>query len=140
VTACNNAAEIAREPADFVYVGLLDLALSRGEGNVFRPLADGTADRLRETFATPRFGIGGVTVVDGGSPVPCRMLLGELARLDTHIAFARRSFKRDTADRDLSVEQDRLRTTWRTLRQRDPASVEDDHRNFVVRFGASLPR
>jgi hypothetical protein len=140
VTACDNAAEIAREPADFVYVGLLDLALSRAERNVFGPLADGTAERLRSVFATPRFGIGGVTVVDGGAPVPCRVLLGELARLDTDIAFARRSFKRDTADRDLSLEHDRLRSAWRELRQRTPAAVEADHRDFVARFGLSVPR
>ena len=61
--ACRAAADIATQPVDFVYVGLLDLAISRREGNVFRALADGTADRLCEAFAGVRFGIGGVTAI-----------------------------------------------------------------------------
>lgn len=140
VAACDNAEEIAREPVDFVYVGLLDLAVARREGNVFRPLADGTADRLRQIFGASRFGIGGVTVVDGGSPVPCLALLGEMARLETDVAFARRSFKRDAAHRDLRVEHERLRVAWNDLRRRDQASVAADHRAFVTRFGGSWPR
>lgn len=140
VAACANADEIARAPVDFVYVGLLDLAVARREGNVFRPFADGTADRLREIFATTRFGIGGVTVIDGGSPVPCRTLLGEMARLETDVAFARRSFKRDAAHRDLGVEHERLRAAWDELLQRDSAAVAADHRDFVTRFGGSWAR
>lgn len=138
--ACRLAGEIARVPVDFVYVGLLDLAISRHEGNIFRPLADGTADRLREAFAGTRFGIGGVTVVDGGSPVACHLLLGELARLHATFAFARRSFTRDIAGRDLAAELGRLQILWDALFARDPDRVARDHANFAARFGASAPR
>lgn len=138
--ACEQAAEIARVPVDFVYVGLLDLAIDRDEGNVFRPLADGTADRVRECFADTRFGIGGVTVVDGGTPVPCAALLGELARLRTDFVFARRSFKRDMAGRDMALEYQRIRATWQALVARDMPHVDADHDDFVRRFGASQPR
>lgn len=140
VDACRLATEIARVPVDFVYVGLLDLAISRRERNLFRPLADGTADRVREAFADTRFGIGGVTVVDGGAPVACRVLLGELARLHTTFAFARRSFTRDMAGRDLAVELHRLQVEWDNLLARDPADVARDHADFAARFGGSWPR
>ncbi len=138
--ACRLAGEIARVPVDFVYVGLLDLAISRHEGNIFRPLADGTADRVREAFAGTRFGIGGVTVVDGGSPVACQVLLGELARLRAAFAFARRSFTRDTAGRNLAIEFGRLQMLWEALFARDPDRVARDHADFAARFGGSQPR
>lgn len=138
--ACRNAAEIARVAPAFVYVGLLDLAISRCEGNVFRPLADGTADRLRDHFADTPFGIGGVTVADKGSPVPCPALLGEVARLRGHFVFARRSYLRDTVGRDLTEEGARLRALWCNLARRDSTSVERDHEEFARRFGRSCPR
>lgn len=141
VAACNRAHEIARVPVDFVYVGLLDLAIDRREGNVFRPLADGTADRVRDCFDDDtRFGIGGVTVVDGGSPVPCAALMGELARLRTDFVFARRSFKRDMLGRDMADECQRIRATWNSLRTRPSVRVEADHEHFVRHFGESWPR
>jgi hypothetical protein len=140
VEACRNASEIARAGPAFVYVGLLDLAISRGEGNVFRPLADGTADRLREQFAGTRFGIGGITVADGGSPVPCAVLMAEMARVRSDFVFARRSYLRDTAGRDLVEEGARLRTLWCQLNARDAARVARDHDEFVERFGQSWAR
>ena len=124
-------------PVDFVYVGLLDLAISRREGNPFRALADGTADRVREAFAATRFGIGGVTTVDAGCPVPALDLLGELARLDADFAFARRSFLRDTAGRDLGAECRRIDEAWQALGRRDAAQVAADHARFVREHGAS---
>lgn len=138
--ACDRAREIARVPVDFVYVGLLDLAIGRREGNVFRSLADGTASRLRECFEGTRFGIGGVTVIDGGAPVPCPVLMGELARLRTDFVFARRSFKRDIRGRDMAVEHQRIQATWRALLSRDAARIDADHDAFVERYAASRAR
>lgn len=138
--ACRNAAQIARVEPAFVYVGLLDLAISRREGNVFRPFADGTADRLRDHFANTPFGIGGVTVADKGSPVPCPVLLGEVARLRSEFVFARRSYLRDTVGRDLVEEGARLRALWCELVRRDPAHVERDHEEFARRFGRACGR
>ncbi len=137
--ACREAKAIAALPLDFVYVGLLDLAIGRREGNPFRILADGTADRVREAFAGTRFGIGGVTAVDAGSPVPAIHLLGELARLDADFAFARRSFLRDMSDRDVAFELARIGEAWQALRRRDAARVAADHARFVREYGASRP-
>jgi hypothetical protein len=119
---------------------LLDLAIDRQEANVFRPLVDGTADWLRECFASTRFGIGGVTVVDCGLPVPCAVLMGELARLRTDYVFARRSFKRDMAGRDMGAECARIAATWAALQARDQTTVAREHDEFARRFGAARPR
>lgn len=137
--ACRAVKAIAALPLDFAYVGLLDLAICRGEGNPFHILVDGTADRVREAFAGIRFGIGGVTAIDAGSPVPAIDLLGELARLETGFVFARRSFRRDMADRDLDVEVARIGQAWQRLRSRDAAQVAADHARFVREYGTSRP-
>jgi hypothetical protein len=137
--ACRALEAMAAVPVDFVYVGLLDLAIGRREGNPFRALVDGTADRVREAFAGIRFGIGGVTAVDAGCPVPAIDLLGELARLDADFAFARRSFLRDTAGRDVAVEVARIGQAWQALRGREAAQVAADHARFAREYGASRP-
>ena len=137
--ACRAVEAMAAVPVDFVYVGLLDLAIDRREGNPFHTLVDGTADRVREAFAGTRFGIGGVTAIDAGCPVPAIDLLGELARLDADFAFARRSFLRDTAGRDVAVEVARIGEAWQALRDREAAQVAADHARFAREYGASRP-
>lgn len=120
------APELARLPLDRVYVGLNDLAISRGSASLFDAVADGTVEALLEVFAGHRFGFGGVTVVDGGFPVPCRLLLAEMARLDCAFSFLRRSFKRDLAGRDPAEEVRRIGELWRRLRERSAAEVAAD--------------
>jgi hypothetical protein len=122
--ACRDA--LARLPVELVYVGLNDLAISRGLGNIFESLVDGTVEQIREAFPSVEFGLAGVTVVDGGSPIPSRLLIGEMARLDCHFTFLRRSFKRDTVDRDLGVEVARIQQLWRTLLGRRPTEIAAD--------------
>ena len=138
--ACDNATELSRMPLDFVYVGLLDLAISKGEGNVFRPLADGTAMYLRDLFHQTQFGIGGLTVVDRGHPVPCLALMGELSRLRCDFTFVRRSFKRDIVGRDMTHECRRIERAWQRLLARSQSETAADHRIFVERYGASAAR
>lgn len=106
--AVRAAGALARLPLSCVYVGLNDLAIERGTATIFAPLADGTLDGLRAAFAGTRFGFGGLTLPDAGSPLPCRLLIGELARLRCHFAFLRRSFYRDMAGRDPALEVPRL--------------------------------
>lgn len=125
------APELARLPLDRVYVSLNDLATSRGSASLFDAVADGSLAVLRRTFAGHRFGFGGVTVVDGGHPLPCRLLLGEMARLECHFSFLRRSFKRDVAERDMRTEIRRIRELWRELRDRPPHRQEADHLAFL---------
>ena len=121
-----SAPELARLPLDRVYVGLNDLAISRGSASLFDAVADGTVEALREIFAGHRFGFGGVTVVDGGFPVPCRLLLAEMARLDCAFSFLRRSFKRDVAGRDPAEEVRRIEELWGRLGERSAEEAAAD--------------
>lgn len=103
------AGELARLPLSRVYVGLNDLAIERGTPTIFAPLHDGLLDELRERFAAVRFGFGGLTLPEAGAPIPCRLLLAELARLRADFTFLRRSFYRDVAGRDPEQEAARIR-------------------------------
>jgi hypothetical protein len=125
--ALNNLAGLAREQIDFVYVGLNDLAISRGSRSIFHSLVDGTVERIREVFADVPFGCAGVTAVDCGWPLPAQLILAELARLDCSFSFARRSFRQDMADRDLTFEMNRIQATWMKLWRRSLAEIQADH-------------
>lgn len=131
VAACVHAEELARLPLRLVYVGLNDLAISRGRRFIFEAVADGTVERLRGVFRRQRFGFGGMTVVDAGCPVPARLLLAEMARLDCDFTFLRRSFRRDIATRNWSLERERLAAEWRVLRARGPAQADRDRQRLL---------
>lgn len=117
--ALRNAAELARLPLSRVYVGLNDLAIERGSPSIFEPLVDGTLDRLRPLFDVP-FGAAGLTLPEGGDPVPCRVLMSELARLEVDFSFLRRSYHRDAAGRDPRVEIPRIRGALRAAAAAGP--------------------
>jgi hypothetical protein len=89
-------------PLARVYVGLNDLSIERGDRHLFAPLADGTLDRLRAVFDDLPFGFGGLTHPDLGHPMPCRLLIAEMARLGAGFTFLRRSFIRDAHRHDLT--------------------------------------
>lgn len=113
-------------PLQAVFVGLNDLAISRGESFIFSALCDGSLDRVRSAMSRPAFGFGGATCIDCGDPIPCRMLLGELAALGGAFTFMRRSFRRDIVGRDVAQELERLQATWRELLNRSPVEVAQD--------------
>jgi len=129
---------ISRLPLDVVYVGLNDLAISRGYVSLFEGLADGTVDRVRSAFPRARFGFGGVTTVDGGAPIPALELLGEIERVGCDFSFLRRSFRRDVAGRDAAAEVARIRSAWRRLRARNAAEREHDRRAVCARIAACV--
>lgn len=110
--------QLAALPFDRVYVGLNDLAICRGSNSIFDALTDGTVEALRRHFTGREFGFGGVTVTDGGHPVPGYLLLAEMARLGCSFSFLRRSFKRDVRARDMSLEVTRIHAMWRRLTTR----------------------
>lgn len=137
------AHRLAELPLAQVYVGLNDLAISRGlrsdggeieGGEIFDAVADGTVQSLRRTFARHDFGFGGVTVAGGGSPVPCRLLMAEMSRLGCTFSFLRRSFKRDVKGRDMGAEVARIHELWRRLGRRSPSEVDHDHEELLDRL------
>lgn len=120
------APRLARLPLSMVYMGLNDLALSRGTG-LFDSVRDGTVERVRRCFEHCRFGFGGLTVADGGVPLPTRLLALEMSRLRCDFTFLRRSFKADVVGRDMGREISRLRELLAGGGRRAPQQVQADH-------------
>jgi hypothetical protein len=134
--AVANAAALARLPITRAYLGLNDLAIERQARSIFAAVADDTVERVRRWFTVP-FGFGGLTLPEGGFPIPCRLLMGEMARLACHYSFLRRSFHRDARGRELAVEIPRLLGELRALTARAPLEV-DAHRHALRQAIASL--
>ena len=130
--ACACATELASFPLAMVYVGLNDLAIARGSRSIFSALADGTVDRLRECFSSHAFGAAGLTRLDAGAPIPFALLLAELERLDCRFTFARRSFERDMAERDIAAELAKIDRAWDALRLRTAAERQATHARFAA--------
>lgn len=124
--AVARAKELAALPVDCAYVGLNDLGLARGSRDIFAAIVDGTVERVREAFAGTRFGFGGVTVVDGGRPVPCRLLMAEMSRIGCDFGFLRRSFKHDVRGRDMAAEVARIQREFARMSARTQAEVAAD--------------
>jgi len=122
--------DIAALPLTRAYIGLNDLAIDRGSTNIFEPLVDGTVELVREQLSIP-FGFAGLTVADGGTPIPCRLLIAELARLDCAFSFLRRSYHADIRGRDPAREIPRLRAALDAATLRTAAEVAEDRDALV---------
>ena len=122
-----NAAALARQPLARVYVGLNDLAIERQSMSIFEAVRDGTVERLRGIFDVP-FGFAGLTLPYGGSPIPCRLLMAEMARLQSHFTFLRRSFFRDTRGQDPAIAIPIIQGAVRESRRRSDQESQRDHR------------
>jgi hypothetical protein len=113
--AVDRAAALGRFPLARVYVGLNDLSIDRGHGNIFSAVADGTIDAVRDHFAAP-FGFGGLTIPERGNPVPCRLLIAEMVRLRCSFSFLRRSFLRDVRIEDFEPATRSIRAAIAEMR------------------------
>jgi hypothetical protein len=123
--------QLSALPLSRVYVGLNDLAIDRKIQNIFMSVADGTLDEVRGGFHQP-FGFAGLTLPDAGSPLPCRLLISENARLRSAFTFLRRSFIRDTAGKDLAVETPKLLEALSAASSRSGEELERDHRELIA--------
>ena len=128
---------LVSRPVSRVYLGLNDLMIDRGGGCLFAALVDGTADRVQSasTASGRPFGVAGLTRPDAGRPVPCRLLLGELARIGASFTFLRRSFHSDTAGRRLCVEVPRILEAVREARHRPREAVMADRAELELVVG-----
>ena len=129
--AVEQAAALAARPLSRVYVGLNDLRIHRRSTQLFRPLVDGTVAGVRAHVAMP-FGVAGLTLPGGGTPVPTRLLAAELVRLGTDFTFLRRSFHADMVGRDPFVEVPRLLSAVDELRAADAEQQAADRAAFVA--------
>jgi hypothetical protein len=129
--------ELATSPLSRMYLGLNDLMIDRGGGPLFRALVDGIVDRVAAaaTGAGIPFGVAGLTLPEAGAPVPCRLVLGALARAGASFTFLRRSFWADTAGRALAAEVPRILEAVDRARARTRAEIDADHDELVARVG-----
>ena len=118
--------ELADRPLSRVYLGLNDLRIDRGSEALFTPLVDGTVDSVRAACGPVPFGVAGLTLPDGGWPVPSALLTAELARVGADFTFLRRSFTADVAGRDLRVEVPRILDACAAARGRTAGEVAED--------------
>lgn len=119
------AGELGRLPLSRVYVGLNDLAIDGGIRNIFWPVLGDTVERVRRHFRVP-FGFAGLTVIDEGAPISCRLLIAEMARLDCQFSFLRRSYHRDIQGRSPRVEIPRMIEAVERARRRNAEQVWSD--------------
>lgn len=119
-------------PLSRVYVGFNDLALSRGTyPNIFAPLLDGTIEHLRAACSPP-FGFGGLTVPEGGTPIPCRLLMSEMVRVGCDFTFLRRSFFRDVAPEGYEEALSRIRKSYKEISRLGRAELGLCHQKFAA--------
>ena len=122
-------------PLSRVYVGLNDLAIDRRSPSIFSAILDGTVERVRRASRVP-FGFAGLTLPDAGYPIPCRLLAGELVRLDCDFTFLRRSFRRDVAGKVLGDEVARMHDTLDLAAARSPEEVELERAELELTIAA----
>lgn len=129
--------ELVRRPLSRVYVGLNDLMIDRGASCLFGAMVDGTVDRVAAAVHEQGlpFGVAGLTVPEGGRPVPSRLVMGALVRVGASFTFLRRSFARDTAGRDLAVEVPRILAAVDDARRRPGGQVDADHAELAAVVG-----
>lgn len=123
--------ELAQLPLDAVYIGLNDLAISRGARSIFASIADGTVEKICEAFYSVQHGFGGVTVLDEGCPVPCKMFMQEMARLNCSFSFLRRSFHKNIDGLNMEKEIQKLHSFWAVLCARTQHEINSDHCSLI---------
>lgn len=129
-SAVDRVDSFAALPLSRVYVGLNDLAIERQSSNIFQAVADGTVEAIRTAVTLP-FGFGGLTLPDRGWPIPCRLLMGEMTRLDCQFSFLRRSFHRDRGSLPLPGVIARIRAGLADAAARPEAAATHDQREFA---------
>ena len=141
VSAVNIAKQLGQLPLARIYVGLNDLGIERHTPNIFVALLDRTIDQIRSYFNNP-FGFGGLTLPDQGYPIPCRLLIAELARLKCNFSFLRRSFHRDIQGRSMETEIPKILEAIAKAKERTEPQIAQDKYDLdqvIMRWPALKP-
>jgi 2-keto-3-deoxy-L-rhamnonate aldolase RhmA len=127
----NDLAGLAGLPWTRAYIGLNDLQISRGQrGHIWSGVADGTVEKIYQSLPGRAIGFGGITVAEGGSPLPFAQLFAEMIRLGCSLSFLRRTFHREIAGRDLAAEIAAIRQLETKLQARSSAKIARDRAAF----------
>ena len=124
--AVANVAALAALPLTRIYIGLNDLHIDCGTRHIFAALSDGTVDKVRASAGPIPFGFVGLTLPGGGTPLPVRHLIEEMARLACGFTFLRRSFFRDVCGCDLRDAIQRILSAVERATCRPASQVEVD--------------
>ena len=138
--ALEHARELDQFPLSRVFVGLSDLMVERRSRNLFENVWNGTVAQVRGRILSARFGFGGLTIPEGGAPIPCLLLMSELARMRCDFTFLRRSFYRDLAagpDTPSSAVI-AIRTAWERMLNRSLTEQERDRKQLWSLFETRL--
>jgi 2-keto-3-deoxy-L-rhamnonate aldolase RhmA len=117
--------DLAELPLSRAYIGLNDLSIDRKAPNIFTALTDGTVECIRRAFSCP-VGFAALTLPEKGHPIPCRLLMGELARLRCDFSILRRAFFADTIERDMGKTIPLIYAGMRYAFHRPPLEVAQD--------------
>ncbi|WP_419875847.1 aldolase/citrate lyase family protein [Candidatus Pristimantibacillus sp. PTI5] len=120
------AQALSQLPLSRVYVGLNDLAIERKSAHIFSAIVDGTIEKIRPYFTNIPFGFGGLTLPDSGFPIPCRLLIGELMRLNCEMSFLRRAFQADIKGKNLKQGVQDIQAALEDARNRSSEQIERD--------------
>jgi hypothetical protein len=129
--AVTHRTALAALPLTRAYVGLNDLWIERRTPTRFHALIDGTVDSLCEAFESTPFGVAGLTHPAAGFPLPCSLLIGELARIDVDFTFLRRSFFAAIENEAPAVVIAAIKDSIRTAESRGETDLHADRRAFV---------
>ena len=134
--ALSLAGELDGLGVDHAYFGLNDYRIDSGNASLFQPLTDGTLEAVRRAIRKTRFGFGGLTSMDKGSPLPSIKILEELERLDCDLVFLRRSFKKDCLESSARDIVQGIGDRWLEKKARSAAVRASDHADLLARLGA----
>jgi hypothetical protein len=129
------ADELAMLPICRAYVGLNDLSIDRKSPHIFTALADGTVECIRKAFNVP-VGCMALTLPEKGYPIPCHLLMGELARLRCDFSILRRAFFADTEGEEKSRIVPRILEAMENAFFRTASEVEFDHQELLRAIAA----
>jgi hypothetical protein len=130
--------ELKNLPWDYIYLGLNDLMIARGQHSIWEAVIDGTVEQLCTALKGRSYGFGGSTIVGGGDPIPQVLLLNELVRLGGSLSFMRRTFKKELLDRDLKFEMNALRAFVNASQGRGSQAIVRDHKAFLRKIAESI--
>lgn len=133
VSQVNNLASF---PISRIFLGLQDLSIDFGYANIFKPLCDNTVDRIRSKIAAP-FGFGGATLPHKGYPLPCKLLLSELVRLNCDFTFLRRSFLRDVLIDEIPEAIQSIQEYFDTIKTYSHERLEENRTLFIGKIKES---
>jgi hypothetical protein len=129
--------QLSQLPLSRVFFGLNDFRVDTGGRALFDPVVDGTLDRFRDSY-NGRFGFGGITRPNAGSPVPQRLLLAEMIRLGCDFGVARRSFRADVPLAAIAKSLAAIDEEAGRLARRDAPEIDRDRRLFERAVAADL--